>query len=248
MYKNKKILGLIPARGGSKRLPGKNIKLLSGKPLIAWTIEQALSSKYLDKIIVSTEDEEIAKVSRKHGAEIPFMRPLELAADTAKAIDAITHAIEYFEKKGVIFDFLALLEPTSPLRASDDIDNAIKLLIDNADSADSLISIGKVTLEHPFMAQSINEEGFIIPFVENKASFARLQDIPKEAYIPYGVIYLSKVDRLKELRTFYQLKTLPYFIQRWQNYEVDDKYDFMAIERILQETLDHPGLHLYKGI
>ncbi|CEO88250.1 acylneuraminate cytidylyltransferase family protein [Syntrophaceticus schinkii] len=126
MYKGKKILGLIPARGGSKGLPGKNIKPLCGKPLIAWAIEQGLASKYLDKVIVSTDDEEIAKVSRSFGAEVPFMRPGELATDAAKTIDVVVHALEFLKQRGGLeFDYLALLEPTSPLRKNGDIDKSI---------------------------------------------------------------------------------------------------------------------------
>lgn len=110
MYKHKKILCLIPARGGSKGLPKKNIRKLIDKPLIAWTIKQALASKYLDKIIVSTDDEQIAAVSRKYGAEVPFLRPHKLAADKAKSIDVILHALSYLEQQGMRYDYILLLE------------------------------------------------------------------------------------------------------------------------------------------
>jgi len=122
MYKGKKILALIPARGGSKGLPGKNIKPLLGKPLIAWTIEQAKASKYVDRVVVSTDDDEIAEVAIRYGAEVPFLRPKELARDDSPTIDAILHALDFFSDKGERFDLLALLEPTSPLRDSEDID------------------------------------------------------------------------------------------------------------------------------
>lgn len=234
MYKGKKILGLIPARGGSKGLPKKNIKLLNGKPLIVWTIEQALNSKYLDKVVVSTDDTEIAKVSKKYGAEVPFLRPKELATDESPTIDTIFHAVNWFEDKGENFDYLALLEPTSPLRKKSDIDNAITTLIDNISRAESLVSVGIVTLEHPFYIKKIDEDGYLRAFLNFEKLIYRRQDLPI-AYFPYGVIYLASINSLKKYKTFYQDKTLPFIIERWQNYEVDDLYDFICVESILKE-------------
>jgi CMP-N,N'-diacetyllegionaminic acid synthase len=237
MYKGKKILGLIPARGGSKGLPGKNIKPLCGKPLIAWAIEQGLASKYLDKVIVSTDDEEIAKVSRSFGAEVPFMRPGELATDAAKTIDVVVHALEFLKQRGGLeFDYLALLEPTSPLRKNGDIDKSIAKLIDNGKNVDCLVSLGKISLEHPEITKSLDINGYVKPFFEQEVTATRRQDY-SSAYFPYGVIYLSKVETLFSSKTFYQERTLPFLIERWQNYEVDDIYDFMVIETILKQKM-----------
>ena len=140
MYKNKTILGIIPARGGSKGLPGKNILDIAGKPLIVWTIERAINSKYLDRVIVSTDDSEIAEISKKYGAEVPFTRPEELAEDTTPMMDVIFHALDFFKSKNMAFDYIALFEPTSPLRKINDIDNAIKQLIDNEEYSRRLCS------------------------------------------------------------------------------------------------------------
>lgn len=129
MYKEKIILGLIPARGGSKGLPRKNIRPLLGKSLIAWTIEQALASKYLDRVIVSTDDREIAEISKRYGAEMPFVKPKELATDDAKGINLVLHAINWIEKNKKPYNLLMLLQHTSPLRTSEDIDRAIELSI-----------------------------------------------------------------------------------------------------------------------
>jgi CMP-N,N'-diacetyllegionaminic acid synthase len=131
IIKNKKIIAIIPARGGSKGLPGKNIKRLAGKPLIAWTIEQAKKSGWIDKLIVDTDDEKIAEIARKYGAEVPFLRPKELAQDKSSIYDVIFHALDWFKKIGLDFDSVALLEPTSPLRKDDDIDNAVRLFLKN---------------------------------------------------------------------------------------------------------------------
>ncbi len=242
MYNGKKILGLIPARGGSKRLPGKNIKPLLGKPLIAWTIEQALASTSLDRIVVSTDSAQIAAVAQQYPGVSVMMRPPALAADEATVMDTVAHTLDALMAKGEAFDLLGLMEPTSPLRANGDIDNAIALLADHADKAESVVSFGKVVLEHPLMAKRVGEDGLIRPFIETDVKFARMQDIPQEAFIPYGVIYLSKVESLKSARTFYPARTMPYYLQRWQNYEVDDKFDFLAIEAIWKEHLNSEGL------
>ena len=124
MYKDRTILGIIPARGGSKGLPRKNILEMSGKPLVAWTIERAISSKYLDMVIVNTDDNEIANISVKYGAEVPFLRPEKLAGDKTPMIDVIIHTIDFLEEENKAFDYVALLEPTSPLRKIDEIGRA----------------------------------------------------------------------------------------------------------------------------
>ena len=231
----KKIIAIIPARGGSKGLPKKNVKEIMGKPLIAWTIEQALASKYLDKIVVSTDNEEIKLISEKYGAEVPFLRPKVLARDDSPTIDVIMHAINWFEKREEYFDIIVLLEPTSPLRKEDDIDNAIELFIKNIDKADSLVSVGDVHLENPYIMKKF-EKGYVKSFIEINEEIYQRQQLPK-VYFPYGVIYLSKTDALKKYKTFYQERTIPYYIERWQNYEVDDIYDFICAEAIIKYKL-----------
>ena len=144
MGKKPRVIAIIPARGGSKGIPRKNIKPLLGKPLIAYTIEVAVASKLLDKIVVSTEDAEIAEISQRWGAEV-VRRPEELARDDSPSVDAILHVIHWFEERGQYFDITALLEPTSPLRKADDLDNAIALLIKNLDKADSLVSFAGIS-------------------------------------------------------------------------------------------------------
>jgi len=235
VYKKRKILALIPARGGSKGLPGKNIRPLCGKPLIAWSIEQVLASKYIDRMVVSTDSPAIALIARKHGAKVPFLRPKELATDKASTIDAIEHAVNFFKKQGEDFDYIALFEPTSPLRDKEDIDRAIKRLIDNEGKADSLVSFGEVHMEHPGIVKKMIG-GWMVPYCPGFKKVFRRQDLDK-AYFPYGVIYLSKTRHLFKTRTFYQKKTMPFFIERWQNYEVDDIVDFYCIEAVLKKKL-----------
>ena len=236
MINEKSVLAIIPARGGSKGLPGKNIKELCGKPLIVWTIEQALNSKYIDNVVVSTDSEKIANIAKKAGANVPFLRPAELAADNSPTSDAILHVLEQLSMKGEFYDYIALLEPTSPLRKPNDIDHAIKLIIQNTD-ADCLVSVGEVHMEHPIIVKKISEKSFVVPYISNIAKIHQRQQADK-AYFPYGVVYISKVSFFKENQTFYSDNTIPFVIERWQNYEIDDEIDFIIIEKIMAMKME----------
>ncbi len=241
MYKNKRVLAVITARGGSKGLPGKNIRPLLGKPLIVWTIEKALESACIDRVVVSTDSNAIAAVAKEHGAEVPFKRPKRLSGDRVGSYDVVVHAIEYLAHKGNVFDYVALLEPTSPLRKKGDIDRAIMKLIDNEKKADSLVSFGQVTLEHPAVIKKVSGRGYMVPYVKNPEKATGRQGY-SPAYFPYGVIYLAKTGSLYKHQSFYQPRTIPYFVERWQCYEVDDIYDLMVIETILRHKIDDISL------
>jgi CMP-N,N'-diacetyllegionaminic acid synthase len=232
--KRHRVLAIIPARGGSKGIPKKNITSLAGKPLVAWTIEQALKSTYVDMTIVSTEDPEISRISKKYGAQV-IDRPKELAKDDSPTFDAILHAINHLRERGESFDIIILLEPTSPLRKEDDIDNAIDLFIRNYEKADSLVSVGEVHLENPWIMKEIRD-GYVKPFIEPKNNIYQRQQLPP-VYFPYGVVYLSKIEALEKKKTFYQDKTIAYFIERWQNYEIDDSCDLLVTEAIINKFL-----------
>jgi CMP-N-acetylneuraminic acid synthetase len=236
MYKNKKILAIIPARAGSKGLPGKNIKPLLGKPLIGWSIEQAKLSKYIDEICVSTDGKEIAAVSEKFGVKVSELRPAKLAEDKTSTMDVVEYLLERYKSKGQEFDILILLEPTSPLRKIDDIDNAIELLAKN-EKADGVISVGEVQTEHPSIVKKINSEGKIEAYVKSDKKLYQRQQMDK-AYFPYGVIYMIKTEVFNKAKMFYTPNVIPYFIERWQNYEVDDLCDFLCIERIMKARIE----------
>lgn len=215
-----KTLALIPARGGSKGLPGKNIRPLLGKPLIAWSIEQALKSKEIAKTVVSTDDEEIAHVAREYGAEVPFLRPPHLAQDDTPSIAVAEHLIHWLQERGEEYDALMLLQPTSPLRKDGDLDNAVKKLEEHHEIADGLISVGKVQHEHPFLVRKI-EDGFVKPYLPTDGEYFQRQQLP-EAWFPYGSIFLVKTSALLEQRSFYPQRIIGYEIERWQCYEIDD--------------------------
>ena len=229
MYKGKKILGIIPARGGSKGLPGKNIKTIYGKPLIEWTIDAANKSELLDYFFVSTDDKDIKNVVLECGAKI-IDRPKELAEDDTSTFDVIKHCIDTNDFND--YDVVLLLEPTSPLRKIDDIDNSIKKLIDNYEKVDSLVSVGEIHMENPYITKVIKDD-MVTDFIESDTKITQRQQLDK-VYFPYGVVYLSKIDSYLEHKAFYQDRTLPYFIERWQNYEIDDIYDFLCIETIMK--------------
>lgn len=230
-----RVLAIIPARGGSKGLPGKNIKPLCGKPLIGWTIEQAKASQYIDEIFVSTDSREIADVAESFGVKVPELRPTELASDTATSASFVIYTIEKLKKEGKEFDYVILLEPTSPLRDVDDLDKMIKLAAANQDKA-GVVSLGEVHMEHPTIVKIIDDNGRIIPFVSNTVKITQRQQASK-AFFPYGVGYLVKTSYLLETNQFYSHDSLPYFIERWQCYEIDDIYDFIAIEAILKNRM-----------
>lgn len=231
VHSDVRTLALIPARGGSKGLPRKNVLDVAGKPLIAWTIEAALAARHVDAVVVTTDDPEIAEVSLAHGAEVPFMRPAEFALDTSPSIDAVLHALDALAADGRTFDYLALLEPTSPLRTPGDIDRAIEMLVAHEAEADAVVSVGEVHMEHPSIVKRI-VDGRLEPYVPQGTRVTRRQDLDR-AYFPYGVVYLSKVSSLRETKSFYPVRTMPMLIERWQNYEIDDIYDLLCVDAIL---------------
>ena len=232
MYKGKKILAIIPARGGSKGLPGKNIRQICGKPLMMWPFQAARKSEYVDEIIISTEDSDIAKLAVSNEAIIPFLRPMSLASDTSPSSDAIVFTIEEFKRRGQVFDYILLLEPTSPLTDNEDIDAAIRLLIDNKDGAKSVVGIGKVESCHPnFVVEKRN--GFITSYVQNADSVTRRQDLLDLFYFD-GSFYFSDIEYYLEKRTFYHQYTLGLEMPKFKNFEIDDIIDFYVVERLLE--------------
>ena len=226
-----RVLALILARGGSKRLPGKNIRPLLGKPLLAWTIDAALACKAFDRVVVSTDSADIAAVARQYGADVPFMRPPALAEDHSTSADAALHALDTLrDQHGQQFDVVLLLEPTSPLRARGDLAGVVELLTRRWDEADAVVTVAAVHLEQPELLKTQDGRGFLSAWVASAA-------VPgTSALFPYGVAYAVKVSALREGRSFYPSRVLGYPLQRWQNYEVDDEFDFLCIETILKHV------------
>ena len=234
MYCNKKILTIIPARGGSKRLPRKNLKPLSGKPLIVWTIEQALLSKYNDTVIVSTDDKKIALISTSHGAEVPFLRPKGLATDNTKGIDVILHAVKWFDEKVEPYDIIVTLQPTSPLRLCSDIDKTIELLF--LKKAKAIVSVCECE-HHPFWSNTLPKSGsmknFLTPDIINKSG----KKLPT-FYRLNGAVYLAYKEYLMEKKSYFGNHTYAYEMPIERSVDIDNQSDFKYAEYLMQMKSD----------
>jgi len=230
MTDGKKILCLIPARGGSKRLPSKNIKPFLGEPLINWTIGEALKSDYLSRIVVSTDNDKIAEVALKRGAEVPFMRPKELSEDTSTSIEVVIHAIDYFAQKGEIFDSVMMLQPTSPLRQAIDINNSISLMVDaHLNSVVSVCETDHSPLWSNTLPGDLSMDNFINPGIRH----LRSQDLPKY-YRLNGAIYLSKIEFIYRNKYFIGNNTKAYIMPKERSIDIDSELDFLIAETIKQ--------------
>jgi len=234
MINGKTILAIIPARGGSKGIPRKNIKELAGKPLIAWTIEEAKKSKYIDRLILSSDDEEIITVAKEWGCEVPFVRPKELATDSSPSIDFVLHAINNIDKQ---FDYICLLQPTSPLRNVDDINNCILYCIDN--NSNSCVTISEVE-KHPYYMYELSKNNNLIKVLPNTGVLRR-QDLPK-IYEVNGSVYLNNVDFLKLNKIFIDKSTNGYIIPKERAVDIDSDLDWKICELILKEKLFYKNL------
>ncbi len=232
MYKDKTFLAIIPSRGGSKGLPGKNIKELCGKPLIAWSIEAGSKNKYIDEVMVTTDSQEIANIAKQYGANIPFLRPKELASDTATTFDAAKHTIEFYKNElNKEFDYIVLLEPTSPLREVLDIDNAIEKLLRS--NANSIVGICKTEDQNPAFLVKKDGNGFISGYENKDMKVLRRQEI-EDIYFFEGSLYISDITTYLYRKSFYHKDTIGYEVPKYKALEIDDIYDFIMVEAIMK--------------
>jgi len=227
------ILALIPARGGSKGIPEKNTRDLAGKPLIAWTIETALNSNVCSKIVVTTENQKIIAIAQDWGAEVPFIRPEHLSGDEATSISVVQHAIEYFLTIGFDkSDYILLLQPTSPLRATEDIKNAVDIA--QSKQADAVVSVTDAP-SHPYLTKKINPTGMLQSFFDEKFDNIRRQDLPP-AYALNGAIYLNRISSLIEEKTFLpENKTYGYIMPPERSIDIDTPWDLRLAELIITD-------------
>lgn len=232
------VLGIVPARGGSKGLPGKNIRPLCGKPLLAWSVECGRASRYVDSVLVTTDSPQIAEAGRAAGAVVPFLRPAELSSDTASSIDVLLHCIDQFQPMGRPFNLIVLLEPTSPLREYQDIDHALEMLV-NTPTAESVVSVCQSEGGHPAFLYSLASDNRLRPFSEESGRHVRRQDI-SPVFFPEGTIYATRAESLRQRRTFYHERTFALTVPRWKSVEIDDIYDLVHAEAIMKYHLSLP--------
>ncbi len=236
MINAKRVLAVIPARGGSKGLPGKNIREFCGKPLISWTIEQGMACNYIDKVLVSTDSEEIASIAVQSGASVPFFRPPALANDTASSLDVLLHAVDYLSSVGESYDFIVMLEPTSPLRDVSDITGALELLFEKV-GVESVVGVTKAEGSHPSFLFTV-QEGLMCPMSGTQPTGLRRQDLKEDFYYLEGSIYVSSIESLKKNKGFYHAATAPWIVDRYKAIEIDELCDFIAAEALMKAKLE----------
>lgn len=231
MNPQRKVLGIIPARGGSKGLPGKNIRPLSGKPLIAWTIETALATPELNRCIVSTDDPKIASVAREHGAEVPFLRPAVLAADDTADLPVCRHALDWLQdKEDYRPDIVVWLRPTAPLRTSEDIATALRLL--ERGDCDCVRSVCRAE-QHPYWMHRISGDGKLVPFLSGVDVPLKRQDLPELFYLN-GAVDTLCASAVPSNGALFQGNIVAYEMPRWRGIDIDDESEFMTAESYIQ--------------
>lgn len=233
---DEKILALIPARGGSKGVPRKNIRIVGGKPLISYSIESALTAgDDFYRILVSTDDPEIAEISKKYGAEVPFLRPNDLGGDKIAMLPVIKHAVQFVENQDQVkLDWVFLMQPTAPMRSSRDIHNAIQLA--KAGGCDSVISVVQVFATHPILMKRI-ENNQLLPFCIDEKEGTRRQDYQPSAYMRNGAIYLTKRDVLMNMNSIWGETIRPYVMPEERSLNIDNEMDLKLVDLILSENL-----------
>lgn len=230
-------LGVITARSGSKGIKDKNIRNLNRKPLIAYTIESALQSQYIDEVMVSTNSENYADIARKFGANVPFLRSEKNSTDTAKSVDVLLEVLDEYKKIGQEFDNVVLLQPTSPLRTCRNLNEAFQLFYDR--NADSVVSVCEC--EHsPLLSNTLPQDMNMSGFIKSENNLRR-QEL-KKYYRLNGAIYISKVDKLREIRTFYGEKSYAYIMDKNNSIDIDDEFDFMIAECLMMKKYTDGGI------
>ncbi len=226
-----RVLGVVPARGGSKGVPGKNIRPLSGKPLLQYTAEAARGSRLLSRVILSTDNEEIAKVGVECGLEVPFLRPPQLAADDTPMLPVVQHAVSSMEDQGEFFDAVCLLQPTNPFRRSEDIDACIRLL--ELSDADAAVTVLPVPEEHnPHWVYFADESGLLRLSTGEASPITRRQELPP-AYHREGSVYVTRRDVLMKENSLYGRRLVGHCIEQESSVNIDRPSDWVRAEELL---------------
>lgn len=228
MINGKKIVAVIPARGGSKGVLRKNIRDLAGKPLIAWTIEAASKSKYLDRVILSSDDIEIIEIAKSYGCEAPFIRPAHLATDNAISADVILHALDEVDS----YDYVVMLQPTSPLRTTEDIDRSIEMVFNK--KANSCVSVCESS-QSPYWMYTLDDQDKMGAFMKTEKKFSRRQHLPV-VYSLNGAVYIAEINWFKEKQTFITNETVGFVMPSNRSYDIDTNEDFLMCEYVMKNS------------
>ena len=230
MINDRTVLAVIPARGQSKGLPGKHLLDAGGKPIIAWSIEAAHGSRYIDRVILSSEDEDIIAVARQWGCEVPFVRPASLASDESKVEDAVFHALDALQET---FEYVVLLQPTSPLRATEDIDRCLEVCREQAVPACVSVSVPR---KSPYWMHWVDERGAMRRVLPEGDVISRRQDLPT-VYAVNGAVYVAETEWFRQHGTFLQPETHAYVMPVERAIDLDERFDLV----MLRAVLDYAG-------
>ena len=231
-----KILATIPARGGSKSISKKNIYQLGGKPMIEYTIQEALKSEYITDLVVSTDDQEIARISKECGAQVPFMRSDELSTDKAQSYPVIIHALEYMEKaRGIKYDYHVMLQPTSPFRKAFHIDECISMLINTG--ADTVVSVCNVGAHHPLrMKKLVGKENYLVNYIDQGFENMNPRQVLPEVYIRNGALYMSTRESLFRDKSLVGADCRGYVMSDEDSVNIDSIFDMEIAENIITDS------------
>jgi CMP-N,N'-diacetyllegionaminic acid synthase len=230
MIRGQTVLAVIPARGGSKGIPRKNIREVGGKPLIAWTILEAKKSKYIDRLILSSEDPEIIAVGKEWGCDVPFVRPTELSKDETPGVEPVLHALESLPEH---YEYAILLQPTSPLRLVEDIDGCLELCLDQ--HAPACVSVTEPD-KSPYWMYHLDGRRHLTPLFPRESTICIRQNLPK-VYALNGAVYVAQSSWLKEQRTFLTLETIGYIMPKERCMDIDTQLDLCVCEYVLSQRL-----------
>jgi len=228
MIQGEKVLAIIPARGGSKGVPRKNIRTVAGKPLIAWTIEEARKSRFIDRLILSSEDEEIIRIAREWECEVPFVRPSDLARDDTPGIATVLHAL--MEIQG--YHYVVLLQPTSPLRGVEDIDGCIEMCV--KDNLNATVSVTE-SEKSPYWMYTIDAGSRLVPILPKPAGFDSRQTLPI-VYALNGAVYVAEIGWLRSTKTFLMPETGAYIMPKTRSIDIDSEQDIILCDFLLKKN------------
>lgn len=224
------VIAVITARGGSRGLPRKNVLPLSGKPLIAHSIAAAKQAKRVNRVIISTDDEEIMQIGRQYGAEVPFIRPPELSTADAAHIDVMLHVVSWLEEHGDLPDAVLLLQPTTPLRKPEDLDGAIQLM--ESTGCPAVVGVSPAE-SHPYLTYKVDEQGKLIGFIDHGLRYPRRQDLPP-AFTLNGALYLNRCASLRETQMFQPPGAFGWIMPPERSVDIDTLEDFSRAESLLK--------------